>query len=133
VSIDSSFANTDYTYSMSPLAVGVGHQMVYTHDPDAGFTRLFVDGVQVGESVAEVDPSTANYSNFWIGRSQFSQDPFFYGTIDELRTYDNALTPAQVAADFAAGADAPEPSVVGLAVVVLAGVCWRRGRGRRRG
>jgi hypothetical protein len=130
VSIDSwgNLKDSDFAISNSPLTVGVEHQLVYTHDPDAQLTRLFVDGVQVVQSTAHVDPSTATYSNFWMGRSQFAQDPFFNGTIDELRTYDNALTGAQVAADYAAGASAPEPSGTVLAGLVLAGACWRRGR-----
>jgi hypothetical protein len=58
--------------------------------------------------------------NDWLGRSQWSPDPFFHGTINEIRIYDAALSPAQVAGNFARGPDVvPEPA--GLCACVLAG------------
>lgn len=82
-----------------------------------------------------MDPATANYSNFYLGRSQFSADPFFNGTIDELRTYDMALTASQIQSEFVSGPNVlavPEPS--GLLLLGLggfAGVALRLFRGRR--
>jgi hypothetical protein len=34
----------------------------------------------------------------WIGRSQYSADPYFSGSIDEFRIYYNALTADQITA-----------------------------------
>jgi hypothetical protein len=72
--------------------------------------------------------------NDWLGRSQFSPDPFFNGSINEFRIYDQALSGAEVAASFAAGPDTivPEPSGVVLALVGgLSALVLRRDRRRR--
>lgn len=121
-------SDTDLAYG-PPVSTNVEHQIVYTHDPVAGFDRLFVDGAQVGVSTARVDPSTANYSNFWLGRSQFTQDPFYKGSIDELRIYDNSLSAGTIAGDYAVGPNVlPEPSALSL----LAGSAWMLTSRRRR-
>ena len=116
-------ADTDLVASSAPISLNTEHQIVYTHDPDAHVEQLYVDGALVGQSQARVDPSTADYTNFWIGRSQFSQDPFLDGSVDELRTYDNALTFAQVTQDARLGPNVvPEPGagiLAGAVAVVL--------------
>lgn len=105
VSIRSRGLASDYVFEKRTLSRHFEHQVVFTHDPDANVEALYVDGRIVGVADAHADPSKARYENFWIGRSQFDHDPFFAGSIDELRTYDTALSAAQVAADFAAGPD----------------------------
>jgi hypothetical protein len=116
------------------VSTGVEHHLVFTHDPDAGLERIYMDGTLLGSSVAEVDPSQAEYTNFWLGRSNFQKDPFFNGSINEFRIYDNALSTADVANSFAAGADAPlpEPSALASALAVAGASLLRRRRQRRR-
>jgi hypothetical protein len=115
----SSWGNADDTDLVSGGTIGSGeeHHVVYTHSFSDKTTSLYVDGKLVRSGLAHVDPSTAEFSNFWIGRSQFSVDPFFAGSINELRVYDNAITSGQVLADFTAGptggakgASAPPPA-----------------------
>lgn len=136
VSIDSwgDPADTDYVgsnLSSGPLPQDVLVHIAYTHDPDAGFENLYINGQLVGQSLAEVDPSTALYSNFWIGRSQFSWDPFFNGTIDELRTYNDALSAAQILQNFADGpTPVPEPSSLILLALGTSGLIWAARRRR---
>ncbi|TKC85986.1 hypothetical protein FAZ69_21990 [Trinickia terrae] len=61
---------------------------------------LYVNGSQVGQTTGaaftpwRLGPTAQN----WIGRSQFSGDPYFNGAIDEFRIYRGALPAAQVAA-----------------------------------
>src|SRR5438105_4081468 len=50
---------------------------------------------------ADIGPTV----NDWLGRSQYSNDPYYKGAIDEFRIYDAALGPLQVAVDAAAGPD----------------------------
>jgi hypothetical protein len=119
--------DTDYIYTSSPLPQNVEHHLVFTHDPDAQVEALYIDGVAAGTPGqtpgARMDPSVAEYYNFWLGRSNYYQDPFFNGTIDEFRIYDSALTAAEVQADFARGADVvPEPlagATIGGALMLL--------------
>jgi hypothetical protein len=81
----------------------VEHQLVWTLDDLNSTARLFVDGVQAGEGTM-----TATFAGFgeapncWLGESQF-RDPEFLGNINDLRIYDNALSPQIVAAHYAAG------------------------------
>ncbi len=36
-------------------------------------------------------------ANNWLGRSQFSDDPFFNGMMDDFRVYRRALSQAEIA------------------------------------
>lgn len=128
ISIDSwgNPADTDFVVD-GVLPTNVEQHVVFTHDPDAGVQRLYLNGVQVGQAVAEVDPSTTDYLNWWLGRSQFTQDPFFNGSINEFRIYQGALSAAEVAANGAAGpngAIVPEPSAAAV-IAAAAGMLLR--------
>lgn len=106
-------SDTDYVAASVGLSTGVEHQIVFTHDPDLGTEVLYIDGQNVGHSVAEVDPSTTNYLNHFLGRSNFYHDPFFNGSIDEFRIYDNALSAQDVQAHYLLGPNVvPEPSTL---------------------
>jgi hypothetical protein len=83
------------------------HHIVFTQDGETKVARLYVDGVLAGETTgfdmtpADIGPTANN----WFGRSQYA-DPYFNGLINELRIYNVALSPNQVAADYANGPDA---------------------------
>jgi hypothetical protein len=59
---------------------------------------LYFDGAPVGTNPsmtlrpADLGPTVNNY----IGRSQFSNDPYLDGDIDEFRIYDRALSPEEI-------------------------------------
>ena len=61
---------------------------------------LYVDGVQVAASssvtLRPTDMGKTLYD--YIGRSNFSWDPYFDGNIDEFRVYNRALSPAEIQA-----------------------------------
>lgn len=129
-------ADTDYVVGNTAFPVGGEHCLAYIHNTDAGMEQIYIDGTLIGTASAHVDPTTAYYSNFWIGRSPFAQDPFYNGSIDELRTYNNALAADQILAEYRAGPDVlsvPEPqglallAVGGLYLLVhrLKGLAWR--------
>jgi hypothetical protein len=61
---------------------------------------LYVNGVAVASNIAMLDGqlSSIGTSRNWLGRSQFSGDPYFKGFIDEFRIYKGVLTQAQIAA-----------------------------------
>lgn len=60
---------------------------------------LYVNGSQVGQTAGaaftpwRIGPTAQN----WIGRSQFSADPYFNGAIDDFRIYRGALPADQIA------------------------------------
>jgi len=63
---------------------------------------FYVDGVQVGASgpapIRPVDLGKTLYD--YIGRSNYSWDPYLDGNIDEFRVYNRALSPAEIRALF---------------------------------
>jgi hypothetical protein len=61
---------------------------------------LYVNGTAVGSNSVEFLPpwQLGGTSQNWIGRSQYSGDPYFNGRIDEFRIYRGALTAADIAA-----------------------------------
>jgi hypothetical protein len=65
---------------------------------------LYVNGAAVGSNSAEFLPpwQLGGTTQNWIGRSQYSGDPYFNGRIDEFRIYRGALTAADIAALIAA-------------------------------
>ena len=86
------------------IPVGQMKHVVWLSSGPAQTGRLFVDGVLVGaNSVVTLTPDALGATlNNWLGRAQFN-DPFFKGQFDEFRIWSGAMTPAQVAASFAAG------------------------------
>ncbi len=89
----------------SPTA-GNYHHVVFTVDAVAQTAALYDDGVMVSyKTNFTVTPKEVGHTyNDYIGRSQFG-DPYYSGSIDEFRIYNNALSPVQVQADYEAGAN----------------------------
>ncbi|HZR16120.1 MAG TPA: LamG-like jellyroll fold domain-containing protein [Verrucomicrobiae bacterium] len=87
-------------------AAGEYHQIVFTVDATAKTGALYDNGVQVAFRTGfNITPQTVGHTfNDYIGRSQYA-DPYYNGSIDEFRIYNNALSPAQVEADFESGAN----------------------------
>lgn len=97
-----------------------------------GTVSMYIDGAVVGSApvAAGLNIGAMTDHNIWLGRSQWD-DSVFDGIYDELRIYDNALSAAQVAANYQLGPNAiPEPACLALAAV--AGVALTAARRRRR-
>jgi len=86
-------------------AAGAYHHVVFSVDAAAQTAALYDNGALVSFSTGfTVTPQAVGHTfNDYIGRSQWA-DPYYNGSIDEFRIYNNALTPAQVEADYEAGA-----------------------------
>ncbi len=81
---------------------------VLTYDAASTTARLYLNGVQVAVASVPTNRAPANYGstfNNWIGRDEFSGDPMFTGSIDELRIWDSAVSPLFIAVSTAAGPD----------------------------
>jgi hypothetical protein len=61
---------------------------------------LYVNGAAVGSNPAMDFPpfQVGNTPQNWIGRSQFANDPYLNGNVDDFRIYDGALAADEVAA-----------------------------------
>jgi hypothetical protein len=86
---------------------GVYHHIVFTIDAAAKTAALYDNGVQVAfqANYTGTPVQVGHTFNDYIGRSQWP-DPYYNGSIDEFRIYNSVLSPAQVEADYEAGANA---------------------------
>ncbi len=102
------------------LSTGVWYHVAVTLDGNRGV--LYVNGVPVGTNTSmTLRPSSLGVTtNNYIGRSQYSADPYLNAVLDEFRIYRVALSAAELAAMYALGpnqlfSDEPPPLTAGLA------------------
>jgi DUF1680 family protein len=86
------------------LATGVWTHVAVTRTGALGVLHLA--GAEVARNAAmSITPATmGTTAQNWIGRSQYSGDPYLDGAVDGFRVYRRALTAAEIAA-FAAGGE----------------------------
>ncbi|MEM7513280.1 MAG: LamG-like jellyroll fold domain-containing protein, partial [Bacteroidota bacterium] len=62
--------------------------------------RMYIDGELKGQSTFPLSPQDlGNLSDNWLGRSQFSPDPYLSGTLDEVRIWSTARSQAEIQAN----------------------------------
>lgn len=83
--------------------VGTQAHFAVVYDPPSGVARLYINGARVNIASAFLPLNRVEDLNVWLGRSQFSADPFFNGSYNEFRIYSGAMLDADVSASFAAG------------------------------
>jgi hypothetical protein len=88
------------------LSLNVTSVVAVTYSPIRGITKFYINGQPVSSGAATISLSAIIDMNNWLGRSQFSSDPYFGGRYNEFRIYSGLLSDSDVAADFAAGPDA---------------------------
>jgi hypothetical protein len=94
--------NEQIINSTTVLSVGAWSHVAVVLNGTTG--TLYVNGTAIGTNTAmTLTPSSlGSTTQNWIGRSQFSADPYLNGIVDDFRIYGGALTATQVAA-LAAG------------------------------
>ena len=70
------------------------HYIAVTLAPEA--VTLYVDGKATTSTAITLRPSDFHPKRNYIGRSQYTADPFFVGYIDDLRIYNYALSATEV-------------------------------------
>ena len=82
------------------IAANAWHHAAIVVDATGG--HLYIDGALVGGNTSmTLRPADLGaMPNDWIGRSEFPNDPYFDGDIDEFRVYNRALSSAEVLALF---------------------------------
>ena len=88
---------------LSALSAGAWYHVAVTLSGNTGI--LYVNGAAVGtNSAMTLTPSSlGNTANNYIGRSQYSADPYLNDVIDEFRIYSVALSASEIAATDALG------------------------------
>jgi len=93
----SSYNDEDQTTAPSTLPSG-WHHVAVTLDADNNTHSLYLDGELIAENTsARYTPSSlGETTQNWLGRSQYSADGYFDGSLDDFRIYDRVLTAGQV-------------------------------------
>lgn len=87
--------NTNVLQSATSITTNQWYQIAYTRDT-AGHERLYINSALDATDSLNADSTFMNcMSNRMLGNS-ISSEPF-YGSIDEVRMYDRALTPDEIA------------------------------------
>jgi len=82
----------------APVTLPTGwHHVAVSIDGTTKVVTLYLDGEAVGSIVTDTLPSDlGNTPNNWLGRSQYSADAYFSGTLDDFRIYDRVLSLAEI-------------------------------------
>jgi hypothetical protein len=91
--------------SPQPAALAVLQHVAVVIDQAASTLTLYLNGSAQGTTrlpgtLADIAPA-----NLWLGRSNFPNDPAFFGSLLEFRIYGTALTSKQLQASAALGPD----------------------------
>jgi len=94
----------------SALPTGVWTHVTVTKSGNTG--RLYVNGTLVGtnSSMTLSPASLGNTTQNWIGRSQYSADPYLNGRVDDFRIYNRALSASEVSTLASGGGGNPTPT-----------------------
>lgn len=83
----------------TPLATGAWKHVAVTATGSTGI--LYVDGAEVARSSITLRPSSlGGTSATFVGKSQYTGDPFLSGQVDQLRIYSRALSATEVRSLF---------------------------------
>jgi hypothetical protein len=76
---------------------GGWHHVAVVLDDAAMRIRLYMDGVEVGSNTTTLLPKDMGVTTQnWLGRSQWSGDAYFTGSIDDFRIYSRPLSGGEV-------------------------------------
>jgi hypothetical protein len=74
------------------------HHVAVTIDSTSMNMVLYIDGVSVASGSTEILPADlGNTTQNWLGRSQYGVDPYFDGSLDDLRIYNQSLSQSEIA------------------------------------
>ena len=88
----------------SYLAIDELSHIVVVWDEPRNEVVVYLNGEEVMRSYPHIKLSENNDINNWLGRSQYP-DNSYYGSYDEFRIYDSALTPSEVQTNYQLGPD----------------------------
>ena len=94
------FNSEESLHTPSP-STGVWTHVAIVLDEGQSYGSLYIDGSNKYGDATAIQPDNLGAIDYaWIGRSQFRNDPYFDGMIDELRVYDRALSAEEIDALF---------------------------------
>ena len=109
------------------LGAGDWHHLAVTltGSEGAGVGILYVDGAPVGTNSTMFHTpgmigELINDTNNWIGRSQYTSDPYLDGMVDDFRIYNYGMSSDEISA-LASGTPPLPPAPTGLAATAISG------------
>jgi hypothetical protein len=75
--------------------------------PDNTTISYYVDGALIGSATGDADLADVSNAAAYLGKSMYILDPYYLGTIDEYRIYDEARSASQIAGDYTTGPAGP--------------------------
>ncbi|HOK95941.1 MAG TPA: hypothetical protein PK052_09770 [Anaerohalosphaeraceae bacterium] len=87
------------------IALNAWQMFTITMDA-SGSCRLYKDGLQIATGTVQI-PNVVTRINNYIGKSNWAADAYYNGLLDEIRIYNYALTPDEVADRYVADTGAP--------------------------
>jgi hypothetical protein len=93
----SSYNDEDQTTAPSTLPTG-WHHVAVTLDADNNVHSLYLDGELIAENTNAryTSSSLGETTQDWLGRSQYSADAYFDGSLDDFRIYDRVLSAGHI-------------------------------------
>jgi hypothetical protein len=89
--------NGEESLHTSTPATGVWTHVAIVLDEAQGYGWLYIDGsLKYGDATAIQPDDLGAIDYAWLGRSQFRNDPYFDGMIDEVRVYNRALSDVEI-------------------------------------
>jgi hypothetical protein len=88
----------EFSSDQGTLPIGSWHHVAVGISGSEATMVMYLDGVLVG-SMEEMDNKMSDLgetNNSWLGRSEYTADPFLNATLDDFRIYNNVLTESQV-------------------------------------
>ncbi|WP_438011769.1 LamG domain-containing protein [Sorangium sp. So ce321] len=98
-SVNSPAGVEEYTQDWT-MPIQVWTHVAVTASFNPSRSSIYIDGVEVAssDSIHTRPSELGNTTQNFIGRSQFTSDPYLKGSVDDFRIYDRALSAAEVAA-----------------------------------
>lgn len=86
----------DMITASEPLASGKWQHVAVTHNGATKETKLYLNGKLVGTTTVDVALNSFGGKANYIGKSQYSADPYFAGSIDDICIFNCELTEAEI-------------------------------------
>ena len=91
--------SSEIKYFTQALTLGQWDYFAATID-DQGEMKVYRNGAFIGNKTGAYVPNILTRTAQYIGRSNFTQDGYFKGAIDELKIYNKALSAEEILLDF---------------------------------
>ena len=91
---------------------GKQHMIALVIDATAKKLHVYIDGKEPSpaQDLGDNTLDSVHQTHTWLGRSAFDSDPGYTGSIDELRIYDQPLTPDYITTALKSGPDSLPPT-----------------------